>query len=393
MHGENFDGNRFIEHALGAGAIAAVSDDTSLTPTEKVLVVSNTLEALQQLGQFHRRQMPATVMAITGSNGKTTSKELVKAVLSTTYNVVASEGNLNNHIGVPLTLLRLKPEHRFAVIEMGANHRGEIAGLCSIAEPEYGAVTNVGKAHLEGFGGLEGVIAAKKELFDHLAAHDGVAFVNPELPHLAEMVARVKKRVTYGEHGAVSAIILEEKPTLRVEIAWTDGVMPVHSQLIGRYNANNILLAAAAGLHFGVAPEKVREGIESYVPSSNRSQILRRDSTTIILDAYNANPSSMEAALENLRRMDAQVKVAILGDMLELGDYSDAEHARIAALAAESGDQVVLVGPQFAKVGTGLRFDNTQSCKEWFDRQRFLNAAILIKGSRKIGLEALVQSG
>ena len=405
IRGEHFDGNKFAEQALASGAGLAVADDESLPHLTGIVHVPDALTALQDLARHHRRKMHAKVIAITGSNGKTTSKELVASVLSTTHPTHASEGNLNNHLGVPLTLLKMKPEHRFAVIEMGANHRGEIAELCNIAEPEYGAVTNIGKAHLEGFGGLKGVIKAKKELFDYLSRHDGTAFVNSSLPHLEEMAASVKRKVTYGDVGDVRGMVLNDKPTLQVEIAWSEGALQVVTNLIGEYNLNNILLAATVGLHFQIPPEKIREGIESYVPSSNRSQVIRRGTNTIILDAYNANPSSMEAALTNLATFTDKHRVAILGDMLELGDYSTDEHERITNMAGEAADQVVLVGEEFMRVRSreesvrsrettdrdeAVHFRSVQDTKRWVEQQKFDGAIILVKGSRKIGLEQLV---
>jgi UDP-N-acetylmuramoyl-tripeptide--D-alanyl-D-alanine ligase len=403
LRGDNFDGNKFAHQALASGAIAAVVDDPAVAMVEGLIRVHDSLESLQQLARHHRRQMKAQVIAITGSNGKTTSKELVSAVLGTAYKVVSTRGNLNNHIGVPLTLLRLKREDEFAVIEMGANHRGEIAQLCAVAEPDYGVVTNVGKAHLEGFGGLQGVIAAKSELYYYLAEHDGLVFINPELEHLEKMAENVSRRVTYGAQADVCGLILSEDPNLKLEIAWKDGVMEVDSQLVGRYNFNNILLAAAAGLHFGVPPEKVRAGIEAYVPSSNRSQVMRIGSNTIILDAYNANPSSMDAALNNLHTMAAGKKVAVLGEMLELGSHAEEEHRLVAAKAMEVADVVALVGEKFREsfgqhlqppgVREGsqvLHFSDATSCREWFAQQQFADAVILIKGSRKVGLETIL---
>src|SRR5690606_34921787 len=294
------------------------------------ILVSNTLEALQKLARFHRDRLDIPVLALTGSNGKTTTKELIHAVLSRRYKVLATRGNLNNHIGVPLTVLSIKPHHEIAVVEMGANHVGEIALLCGIADPTYGLITNIGRAHIGLFGGIEQIAKAKGELYDHLAARNGVVFVNSRNELLMGMAKKFKSTVTYPADGDYyKARLIAADPYVRL-IA--DNDQEVATQLIGAYNFENIAAALCIGKYFDVNPEEANAAVAAYRPENMRSQVVQKGSNTIILDAYNANPSSMQAAIENLLAMPGDRKILILGDMFELGDESEREHRHLASL-------------------------------------------------------------
>lgn len=425
LKGGNFNGNLYAQQALNKGASCVVIDEVddkveehmkALSESEKndkYFVVSNVLETLQDLANHHRKQLTIPFIAITGSNGKTTSKELVKAVLSTTYKTIATKGNLNNHIGVPLTLLTVGQEHEMAIIEMGANHPIEINQLCKIAQPNFGLITNIGSAHLEGFGSLEGVQKAKGELFEFLEAFGGRCFVNMNDYKVAELAYFIQKATTYGTgkffntNGRVqecnpflSVIWQPKKPGKAAPVP--DPVI-INTQLIGQYNLDNVLAAITVGLKFKVSPENIKAGIEAYQPKNNRSQIVKlagkggngdgESGGTVILDAYNANPSSMEAALENLAAMTSTNKVAILGDMLELGKYSQEEHQKMVEKAQSIGLKLlVLVGNEFAafKDQADLYFSDSTKAQEWFVQQDFSNTTILIKGSRGIALEKLL---
>ncbi|MDE7069612.1 MAG: UDP-N-acetylmuramoyl-tripeptide--D-alanyl-D-alanine ligase [Alistipes sp.] len=386
LHGASFDGNRFACDALAAGAALAVVDDPTLAAGHpeaagRLILVEDTLRTLQELARAYRRRLGIPILAITGSNGKTTTKELVARVLEGKYRVYATRGNLNNHIGVPLTLLDMGPETQFGVVEMGASACGEIALLCSIAEPDYGIITNVGRAHLEGFGGPEGIRRGKGELFDSLNARGGRAFVRLEDATLLAMA--------------------QERPTLaatRYPTASADGM---EHRLEGDYNRFNVAAAAAIGRHFGIDEESIRRAIASYRPDNHRSQRVETDRNTLVLDCYNANPSSMEASIRNFAAEPThphKEKVLILGDMLELGRWSDEEHRRIVALAASiAGARLLLVGPHFAAAcaRTSLPHARTELFPSREELSRALaqapirDALILIKGSHGIGLEQL----
>ena len=401
LKGESFDGNRFAAAALKAGAAHAIVDDPALQSASGCVWVPDVLTALQELAHYHRKHFTFPVVAITGSNGKTTTKELVYRVLASHYSCGVTQGNLNNHIGVPLTLLGLHEGMDIAVVEMGANHQGEIASLCAIAAPTHGLITNIGKAHLEGFGGLEGVIKGKGELFDFLVP-SGVVFVNGDEAYLATMADRLPRKVFYGSCttqpiSLYQVQLLEAQPFLRVAFADENGACwQVGTQLVGRYNFANLMTAISVGQYFKVPESKIAQAIAGYVPANNRSQILDAGSNRYVLDAYNANPSSMRQAIESFSQMACpkKTKVAVLGDMLELGTYSAAEHEAIADAALACGfDRLILVGKAFEPVAQTrgiLHFAETSLLSTWLKANPFQDACILLKASRGIGLEKIL---
>jgi UDP-N-acetylmuramoyl-tripeptide--D-alanyl-D-alanine ligase len=395
LKGDHFDGNEFAGYAIDKGASFAIIDDFRYRIDDHCILVKNVLASLQQLANHHRNQFRIPVLAITGTNGKTTTKELIHAVLSKKYQTLSTTGNLNNHIGVPLTLLNLKPETEIAIVEMGANHPGEIDLLCRIAEPTHGIITNIGKAHLEGFGGFEGVISTKTELYRFLKSRQGIAFVNTGNPLLVQHTGGMK--VIPYETIQITSIdeqIHPEDPYLKMGIKIDGQEIILSTKLFGRYNAENILAAACIGHFFGVEPEKLKEAIESYQPQNNRSQVLQTRSNLLILDMYNANPDSMEPALQNFAGSPHIRKVLILGDMLELGSECDKEHQNILELIEKLGfTEVYLVGPVFTKLNTKrewLCFQDSELARMWLDYHRLTDATILLKGSRGIKLEKLV---
>jgi UDP-N-acetylmuramoyl-tripeptide--D-alanyl-D-alanine ligase len=402
LKGERFNGNLFAAKAIEDGAALAVVDEAVDLPEGKSIQVDDVLTALQTLATRHRRQFNIPVLAITGSNGKTTTKELVSAVLGSHYPTHFTKGNLNNHIGVPLTLLAMPAKTEVAVIEMGANHQGEIDFLCRIAEPTHGLITNVGKAHLEGMGGFEGVKKTKSELYRYLAERNGLVFVNKDEPFLEGLAEGNRLKLFYLKSDQPDAAnvpfevkLVAEEPFMEVAFLSEKGEL-VHakSQLIGRYNFNNIMTAIVIGKYFKVPSEKIIAAIEDYVPSNNRSQLKTIGSNTFILDAYNANPTSMKSAITAFSKMNTTSKIAILGAMKELGEYSNEEHLSIAEQAAASGfNQVVLVGEEFRdaadRVGA-IFFENTAQLKAWFDAAKMEGTHFLIKGSRSVGLEGML---
>ena len=415
LKGENFDGNEYALKALEAGAAYAVvnaegpaggSDDPRL------IKVEDTLKTLQELARWHRSMTivdgkPLTVIALTGTNGKTTTKELIREVLSVKYRVTATEGNLNNSIGVPLTLLKINSQTQLAVVEMGASHPGDIKELVDIALPNYGLVTNVGKAHLLGFGSFEGVKSTKGELYDYLRRTSDKVFLNVDNPHLCQMASERNLQsdperpysliLPYGldYSGAKVLPSTPEQPFLRISIP---DQKIVKTNLIGSYNADNVIAALAVGTYFGVPMEDAIAAIESYVPSNNRSQMMRTGRNTLIVDAYNANPTSMEAALKNFATVQADHKVALLGDMLELGTDSASEHQRIAEMALGLGlDKVCFVGAEFAKVlpsktGESCSFMTSDELVTWLSDNILSDSVVLIKGSRGIRMEKVISS-
>lgn len=395
LKGENFDGNRFVEHALTAGCRLVVADDSALGGLKDVLVVPDALKLLQELAAYHRMKWGGEVLAITGSNGKTTTRELVAAVLSRKFQLLSSCGNLNNHIGVPLTILKIRDEE-LAVIEMGANHIGEIALLCEIASPNSGIITNIGRAHLEGFGSLEGVRRAKGELYDFLADHNGRAIVNMSDPVLKEMATQRRLKIfSYGlESGyEVTGMLQESQDEIKGSFKTLEATYALRSELFGAYNFMNMLTAAAAGVCYGVAPYEISEAIGGYSPENNRSQIIRGRSNTLIMDAYNANPTSMSLALEEFIQRDHPQKMVILGDMYELGEDSEHEHENVLNRLAESGiREVLLVGERFGRFSATPAFPfrffaGVPECMEYLRSSRPENHYILLKGSRKNALE------
>lgn len=392
LKGPSFNGNAFAAQALAAGAAYAVIDEPEYLSGQKTLLVNDVLETLQALAHHHRKQLNIPVIAITGSNGKTTTKELVHAVLSTTYRTTTTQGNLNNHIGVPLTLLSIPPDAEMAVIEMGANHQKEIASYCQYTEPDYGIITNCGKAHLEGFGGVEGVRKGKGELYDFLRTNGGTVFVMWDYDYLRAMSTGISNLITYGSKDAqLNGTVLKNEPFLEIEV---DGASPlkIQSQLVGSYNLPNLLVAVCVGRYFKVEDAKIKTAIENYAPSNSRSQLLKQDSNTIVLDAYNANPSSMKLAIENFAALPYPNKVLMLGAMAELGEESLAEHqAIINLIGSYSWQDVILVGGDFLKLPHPYRsFANSADAAKWFTDARLTNCAILVKGSRSMQMERAI---
>jgi len=405
LKGERFDGNTFAAEALRQGAAYSIIDDANYNVDTSCILVDNVLETLQKLATYHRQQFEIPIIAITGSNGKTTTKELLYEVLRSHYRTHATAGNLNNHIGVPLTLLAMPENTEVAVVEMGANHIGEIAELCEIARPTHGLITNVGKAHLEGFGSFEGVRKAKGELYTFLQEHKGIVFINEDEEWLGDMAKANFLKVGYlksdqpkQERATYEVVLLGQQPFIQVGFLGKEAEMvTVQSQLAGIFNFNNIMTAIALGRYFKVPPEKIKKAIESYLPQNNRSQILEKEGTTYILDAYNANPTSMRNALDYLKELDHGYKIAILGDMLELGEYSKDEHQSIIRYA-ENCDlkELILVGQAFKDAFDGSEgsshqvYNDTQELKDEFVKKGYHDACILLKGSRGIGLEKLL---
>lgn len=422
LKGENFDGNEYAIKALELGAAYAVVNASSAagnTDDPRLIKVEDTLATLQELARWHRSMTfvdgkPLTVIALTGTNGKTTTKELIREVLSKRYRVTATEGNLNNSIGVPLTLLKINSDTQIAVIEMGASHPGDIRELVNIALPNFGLITNVGKAHLLGFGSFEGVKQTKGELYDYLRRTADKIFLNVDNPHLCAMAAERSMQhdserpdcslvIPYGLGYAHAQVLPSspENPFLRIAVPVAEGEsVTIATNLVGSYNADNVMAAIAVGCHFGVSFDEAVGAIEAYVPSNNRSQMTRTSRNTLIVDAYNANPTSMEAALGNFATVESDQKIAALGDMLELGDESLAEHVRIAAMALDLGLQrVCFVGTEFAKAlatfedlpaDKVISFDTSAELADWFTANPCQGSVILIKGSRGTRMEKVI---
>ncbi|MGX5688594.1 UDP-N-acetylmuramoyl-tripeptide--D-alanyl-D-alanine ligase [Arcticibacter tournemirensis] len=398
LKGENFDGNIFAEKALDDGAAFAIIDQAGLKKDERYIVVPDVLKALQDLARFHRCQFDFPVIGITGTNGKTTTKELFKSVLSQKFRTYATTGNLNNHIGVPLTLLSLPKDTELAIIEMGANHKKEIEFLCTIARPTHGLITNVGKAHLEGFGGFEGVKKAKGELYSFLKANDGVTFINQDNPHLMEMYGSGNGRVVrYGtlSGDGVKGKIVENDPFLTIDWFSGERTHRVKTNLTGTYNLENIVAAITVGLFFELSEDQINAGINSYIPGNNRSQIIKTESNTLICDYYNANPSSMAVAIDNLAAISANKKTLILGDMFELGEDAAAEHKAVLDKALSIDvDERIFVGKEFYHAGNqnNARFYmTTEDAFNGLKDNPITNSVVLIKGSRSMKMETLVE--
>lgn len=395
LKGPNFNANTFAEEALAKGAVHVVSDDPSHKGKERITVVDDVLTTLQKLARHHRDHFSFPVIGLTGSNGKTTNKELMHAVLSQKFRTYATKGNLNNHIGVPLTLLSIPLDAQMAVIEMGANHQREIAALSEICDPDFGLITNIGKAHLEGFGGIEGVRKGKGELYDHLRRKkDAVVFLNADDQVLGEMVSGLET-ITYGTDPASyvrGALQQTGGPlALRYECNGFESKR-IQTQLVGDYNFSNVLLAVCVGCHFGVPHGDIAQALEGYAPELNRSQLKHTPHNTLVLDAYNANPSSMELALRNFASMKGAGKVAILGHMLELGDDSQAEHQKLIGLLRSLNLNALLVGNLFATCDTSgfQHFNATDDLLVHLKNQPIKNATVLLKGSRMVALEKAV---
>ncbi|MFM2306132.1 MAG: hypothetical protein RLZZ367_801 [Bacteroidota bacterium] len=406
LKGDKFNANQFAAEALEKGAAYVVIDELTNNDWQalygsRLILVADVLTTLQQLAGYHRQQLKCPVIAITGSNGKTTTKELIAAVLAKKYITYATKGNLNNHIGIPLTLLSIKSDVQMAVIEMGANHQGEIAGYCQYVKPDYGLITNIGRAHLEGFGGPEGVLKGKTELYRDIAARNGKIFLNADNEKLVNnwhpAANNTNTTITYGTGNNVfcRGSIGNSKEFLLIETGGTT----IQTNLVGDYNFENVMSAVCIGVYFNVPVDDIKSAIEAYTPTNNRSQKIMLGSNTIILDAYNANPSSMIEALKNFEKTEAPYKVAIVGQMMELGEYSQSEHEKIIAAvttAAWQHVQRIFVGKGFEMLkGTTtpnvLWFETTDEVKAWFKQQAFSNTLMLIKGSRKNELEKILK--
>jgi UDP-N-acetylmuramoyl-tripeptide--D-alanyl-D-alanine ligase len=393
LRGEKFNANEFVQQAFEKGARYAVIDDPAYATDQRCILVADALNALQELARYHRTRLTIPVVGLTGSNGKTTSKELLNAVLSKKFKTFATKGNLNNHIGVPLSVLSIDSSVEIAVIEMGANHVGEIAFLCSISNPTHGFITNIGKAHIGTFGGFENIIRGKSELYQHLIVNNGIVFINSQNPILANMAKRFKSPYFYpapGDYLQVS--LIDADPFIRYETM--DGEI-VQTQLMGAYNFENIAAALCIGKFFGVDAGQANQAISEYVPGNMRSQVVKKGTNTIILDAYNANPSSMEAAINSLANMKALRKVAILGDMYELEEEAEKEHQKIGELLNSKGfDQVYFCGHLMkaanAMHAAGQLFEKKELLIEELKRHPLRNSTILVKASRGIGLESIV---
>jgi UDP-N-acetylmuramoyl-tripeptide--D-alanyl-D-alanine ligase len=394
LKGPNFNGNNFAAQALEKNAAHVIIDEPQPVKSDKIILVNDVLDTLQQLAKHHRQQLNIPLIAITGSNGKTTTKELIHAVLSSACKTYTTEGNLNNHIGIPVTMLRVKKDAEIAVIEMGANHQKEIAGYCQYVLPTHGIITNAGKAHLEGFGGIAGVRKGKGELFDFLRENNGTAFVMWDYEYLREMSKGIKTIITYGTSNAdVTGVVLKSEPFLQIQMAEGFSIKNISTQLVGDYNLPNVLAAITVGKYFNVPVEKIKSAIENYIPSNSRSQLIEKDFNKIILDAYNANPSSMKAAIENFSRLPDTNKILILGAMAELGDESLQEHKNIIELIKKySWKNVLLVGGDFLKTDHPyLSFENSIQAKQWLQKQKIHDASFLIKGSRSMQMEKVIE--
>lgn len=394
LKGPNFNGNHFAKQALASGAAYAIIDESVGFEDERLIITTNVLITLQALAKYHRQQFNIPFIAITGSNGKTTTKELVFEVLSTTYTTYTTKGNLNNHIGIPLTILSVQKDAQIAVIEMGANHQKEIEGYCQYTLPTHGIITNCGKAHLEGFGGIVGVRKGKGELFDYLRSSQGTVFLMNDYDYLLEMSKGIANIKTYGTNDAdIVGIANEKKSFLEVTIKKGIDIAPISTNLVGNYNLPNVLVAVAVGKYFTVPNEKIKKALESYLPTNSRSQLITQGSNKIILDAYNANPTSMKAAIENIANMPNANKILMLGGMMELGEDSIAEHQAIIDLIATSNwKEVVLVGGDFSKVKNYYHyFTNSTEAGKWLKEQQFKNSTILVKGSRSMQMEKVFE--
>ena len=384
LKGEHFNGNKFAERAINNGCNLAIIDEEKYDNNEKFILVENTLKTLQYLAEYHRSKLSIPIIGITGTNGKTTSKELIHCVLKSELNCYSTKGNMNNHIGVPLSILEINNEHEIAVIEMGANHEKEIEFLCDITKPTHGVITNIGSAHLEGFKTLEGIINTKNELYTFIKKNNGSLFINDDDNLLINLAKNIRTN-SYGLSSSLNITIKKDTPFLNVK--WEDSI--IKSQLIGEYQYYNISLAICIGNYFNISKSNIQSSIESYIPQNNRSEIKKTSKNIIIMDAYNANPSSMKAMLYSFAKQDYDNKLCILGDMLELGDYSIKEHANILKLCDSLQLESLFVGKEFHKLNNES-FKDTSSLEEHIKTNPIKNKTILLKGSRGIGLEQLV---
>jgi UDP-N-acetylmuramoyl-tripeptide--D-alanyl-D-alanine ligase len=401
LKGENFNANAFALSALEKGCSLAVVDEAEFAVDERFILVENVLESLQNLAKTHREKLGTTVIGITGTNGKTTTKELIASVLKEKYYILYTQGNLNNHIGVPLTLLQLKPEHKLAIIEMGANHPCEIKTLCEIAKPDYGIITNVGKAHLEGFGSFEGVKKTKGELYDFIGKFGKNIFINADNKNLIEMAVKsgfntnevLKYSMNSIDENTINGSITDCSPLLEMNCKVNNfESVEIKTHLIGSYNAENVLAAVTIGDYFGVSLEEIKHGLENYIPQNNRSQLTITDKNKLVVDAYNANPTSMRAAILNFSQMHVEHKTLILGDMLELGEHSHHEHQEVVELLEQNRfENVFLVGPEFQNTKNSYAcFEKSDELARYLDKNPIRENYILIKGSRGIKLEKVL---
>lgn len=398
LKGNQYNGNQYAEKAIENGAAYAIIDEAEYAKDSRFILVDNTLETLQKLANHHRKELKIPILAITGTNGKTTTKELVSHVLMNKFNLVYTKGNLNNHIGVPLTLLSMTTETQFGVVEMGANHPFEIKKLCEIAEPDFGLITNIGKAHLEGFASFENIIKTKAELYDFLNETNGTIFYNSKNPILSEKVKKLKlSLIPYGDglNSYTKGNILHSDPFLSLTVTRGDNEFVINTQLVGVYNFENVLASVCVGNYFGIEPYMIKNSIENYTPSNNRSQFIKSQTNTIFLDAYNANPTSIEASLLNFMSLNSENKCIILGDMLELGKDSESEHENVIRLIEEGNfSKIILVGETFFRIHTPknyLKFPAVNLAINWISENKITNSTILIKGSRGIQLERIVE--
>lgn len=395
LKGENFDGNRYVPEVLEKGAALAITENPQYSGNN-CICVENCLLFLQELARYHRRQLGIPIIGITGTNGKTTTKELCHAVLSRKFKTSATQGNFNNHIGVPLTLLGMDKSTELGIVEMGANHPGEIKMLCDIAEPDFGIITNIGQAHLEGFGSTENIIATKKALYDHVFAKNGKVFVNAS-DELLMRLSEGHNRGTYGKQGELlQGEIRQTVPYLVYSILVPKGQLYIKTHLVGGYNFDNAMAASALGIHFGIDPLEIQAAIEQYQPSNLRSQLLRTEHNTVILDAYNANPSSMQVAVSHFKEMPGEHKMLILGEMLELGSTSEAAHRQLVELASNGNfERLFLIGNHFEHCAKKCNFiawfKDTETLIEELKRNKPEQAFILVKGSRGNRLERIVE--
>ena len=388
LRGDNFDGNVYATSALQEGAAYAIVDNPEVVAGPAYILVHDVLQCLQELASFHRQHLHIPVLAITGSNGKTTTKELCRDVLRKKLETYATFGNLNNHIGVPLTILSVGSNVQFVIVEMGANHQGEIAQLCQIAKPDYVMITNIGKAHMEGFGGIEGIKKGKSEMYRYAEANGAQIFINSDDSVLKSLIPAASKIIPYSVNETVK--VMAPEPSL--QISYSNQI--VITQMYGEYNVPNIGFAIALGRHFGIADDQIADALSQYTPESNRSQITKSGNNTVIKDAYNANPSSMQASLISFSKMAANVKIVVLGDMLELGEYANEEHKKIINLAKQLRfDHMIFIGPLFMEAGKqqkGHYFENVESAKIHFAKADYNDALILLKGSRGIAVEKIL---
>ena len=393
LRGPNFNGNQFAIQALEMGAAYVIVDEHIPSADNRIIRVEDVLTALQQLAGHHRDQFTIPFIAITGSNGKTTTKELVAAVLSAHFKTYTTQGNLNNHIGIPLTLLQVQKDAQMAVIEMGANHQHEIEGYCQYVKPTHGIITNCGKAHLEGFGGEEGVRKGKGELFQFLSGHHGTAFAFADYDYLHTLSNKVSTVIWYGTNsGTIQGSIQDSMPFLQVAVSGAIQ-LSLQTQLVGTYNLPNVLCAVTIGNYFGVPPTKIQSAIESYTPSNSRSQWINWGTNQVILDAYNANPSSMKVAIENFAQLPESAKILMLGAMMELGETSVAEHqALLNQIQQYPWEEVVLVGGDFSNLSHSYHyFTDSNLAKEWLRSKNPQNVQILLKGSRSMKMEKVIE--